>query len=103
MAAAGLEATTAPAIAVLTIICMSDLRDGRAPTTGARCGGSASNRPVSDGAIAAFGQSGDVFVGGVLYTQSAWVIWTASFVARVRAEGKAEPFPSACFCVITRS
>ena len=27
----------------------------------------------------------DVFVGGVLYTRSAWVIGFASFVARVRA------------------
>ncbi len=57
---------------------MTVLRVGRAPTIGARCGGSASNRSVSGSAIAAFGRSGDVFVGGVLNTLSAWVIGFAS-------------------------
>jgi hypothetical protein len=39
-----------------------------------------------------------VFVGGVLSTLSAWVIWvTQSFLARVRAGAEVHSFPSACF------
>jgi hypothetical protein len=47
--------------------------------------------------LAAFCQSADEFRGGVLSTLSAWVIGFASFMVRVRAERKTEPFPSACF------
>src|SRR5947208_3035313 len=41
----------------------------------------------------------DVFVGGVLCTLSAWVIWTASFVARVRAGAEATTSPRLAFVV----
>ena len=41
--------------------------------------------------------SADVFVGGVLCTRSARVMWNKPFMVRVRAGAEGANFPSACF------
>ena len=50
--------------------------------------------------LGATSRSMGVFVGGVLYTPSAWVMGLGSPVARVRAGVEAATFPPACFRVI---